>query len=396
MSVFRFKKFNVVNERSAMKVNTDGVLLGAVMTIRPSDRRLLDIGTGTGTIALMAAQRVMGIPDQVGDDGVKIEDDGVMVEDDRVMVGDDRVMVGDDGVMVEDDGVKVGDDGVMVEDSVPGGVVIDAIDIDEPSATEGIPDQVGDDGVKVEDDGMKIGDDGVMVEDDGVKVGDDGVKGIPDQVGDDRVKVGDDRVKVGDDRVKVEDDGVMVEDDVPGGVVIDAIDIDEPSAAEAAANFGNSPWAAALKAHLASLVDFAVGMHSQPGYDLIFSNPPYFDNALQAPEERRNAARHTSTGLSYREILDFASVHLTEQGRVALVLPADTERELTRHARMSGLHLYKITRIRTVPRKSPTRIIAEFSRQRTDSPEDIILTIQTEGQYTQEYLSLTKEFYLFA
>ena len=56
MSSFRFKRFDVVNERSAMKVNTDGVLLGASMTIRPSDRRLLDIGTGTGTIALMAAQ----------------------------------------------------------------------------------------------------------------------------------------------------------------------------------------------------------------------------------------------------------------------------------------------------------------------------------------------------
>ena len=41
-----------------MKVNTDGVLLGAAMTIRPDDRCLLDIGTGTGTIALMAAQRL--------------------------------------------------------------------------------------------------------------------------------------------------------------------------------------------------------------------------------------------------------------------------------------------------------------------------------------------------
>ena len=58
MGVFRFKKFEVVNERSAMKVNTDGVLLGAAMTIKPSDRHLLDIGTGTGTIALMAAQRL--------------------------------------------------------------------------------------------------------------------------------------------------------------------------------------------------------------------------------------------------------------------------------------------------------------------------------------------------
>ena len=58
MGVFKFKRFEVVNERSAMKVNTDGVLLGALMTILPTDRTLLDIGTGTGTIALMASQRL--------------------------------------------------------------------------------------------------------------------------------------------------------------------------------------------------------------------------------------------------------------------------------------------------------------------------------------------------
>lgn len=59
MASFRFKKFEVVQERSAMKVNTDGVLLGAWMNILPSDRTLLDIGTGSGVIALMAAQRVI-------------------------------------------------------------------------------------------------------------------------------------------------------------------------------------------------------------------------------------------------------------------------------------------------------------------------------------------------
>ena len=45
-----------------MKVNTDGVLLGALMTITGNERHLLDIGTGTGTIALMAAQRLSEIP----------------------------------------------------------------------------------------------------------------------------------------------------------------------------------------------------------------------------------------------------------------------------------------------------------------------------------------------
>ena len=55
-SVFKFKQFHVKNEISAMKVGTDGVLLGAWADIS-SSKNILDIGTGTGLIALMAAQR---------------------------------------------------------------------------------------------------------------------------------------------------------------------------------------------------------------------------------------------------------------------------------------------------------------------------------------------------
>ena len=233
-----------------MKVNTDGVLLGASMTLRSSDRFLLDIGTGTGTIALIATQRLA--------DSVKPE-------------------------------------------------------------------------------------------------------------------------------------AFMARQDV----WIDAIDIDEASAVEAAANFRNSPWSESLQAFHASL-DGYTAMARDREYDLIFSNPPYFEDSMNAPEERRNNARHTSTGLSYREILDFAADHLSAGGRVSLVLPAETENALCRHARMNGLHLFRIVRVRTVPRKAPSRIIAEFSRIRIDSPEDVVLTIQNEGKYTEEYLSLMHEFYLFA
>ena len=54
---FRFKRFSVSHQRSAMKVGTDGVLLGAWCGVRATDRYALDIGTGTGLIALMLAQR---------------------------------------------------------------------------------------------------------------------------------------------------------------------------------------------------------------------------------------------------------------------------------------------------------------------------------------------------
>jgi len=55
--MFRFKRFTICQDRCPMKVGTDGVLLGAWAGVRPADRRILDVGTGTGLIALMMAQR---------------------------------------------------------------------------------------------------------------------------------------------------------------------------------------------------------------------------------------------------------------------------------------------------------------------------------------------------
>ena len=304
MGTFCFKKFDVINERSAMRVNTDGVLLGAAMTITPHDRRLLDIGTGTGTIALMAAQRLLEIP---------------------VQTGNDVMAAGNDGSQVGNDWT--------------------------PNGSASLREQLERTLIRRADCNREQ-------------------QLLPEAVSE------------GNDN----------------DVMIDAIDIDEPSASEAAANFKNSPWADSLTAYNMSLDVFAEALSqlSERRYDLIFSNPPYFEDSLTAPDERKSTARHTSVGLSYRDIFEFATSRLSDNGRVSLVLPADQEAAVCRYARMSGLHLLRILRVRTVPRKAPSRMIVEFSRHRVDQPEDTVLTIQNEGQYTQEYLSLTKDFYLFA
>lgn len=245
MSTFRFKKFSVSNQRSAMKVNTDGVLLGAAVSLRGDERRILDVGTGTGCIALQTAQR-----------------------------------------------------------------------LDDLGAND---------------------------------------------------------------------------------FVITAIDIDLPSVEEAALNFGASPWKSHLTARHTALQELAEEAGGdEEAYELILSNPPYFDNSLQAPDQRRNAARHTEVGkaLSYKELMDFAGRRLSPDGRLALILPSDREADLLRYGRFCSLFPCRILRIRTVPRKAPCRIIAEFSRKKTEIPEEM-LTIQDEGAYTEEYRRLTEAFYLY-
>ena len=270
MSLFRFKQFSIKNEASAMKVNTDGVLLGTAVSLEGPVRHVLDVGTGTGTIALILAQRLQ----------------------------------------------------------------------------EAHPD---------------------------------------------------------------------------GAWQILGIDIDAPSAREAAENFAASPWSSHLRSEhlsLSALEKLIQSGASGPDpfpvpdvFDLIVSNPPYFESSLQIPDAREAAARHAATAdnafpdapLSFRTLLDFAQRYLSPAGRLALILPSDRETDLLRHARMRELYPERITSVKTVLRKPPSRIIAEFSPRRTaalpgaapslTAKKEIV--IREDNDFSAEYRQLVKDFYLW-
>ncbi|WP_368389495.1 tRNA1(Val) (adenine(37)-N6)-methyltransferase [Tannerella sp.] len=76
---FRFKQFTVWHDRCAMKVGTDGTLLGAWANVHDR-RRILDVGTGTGLIALMLAQRNL----EARIDGIDLDADACLQAQENV------------------------------------------------------------------------------------------------------------------------------------------------------------------------------------------------------------------------------------------------------------------------------------------------------------------------
>ena len=177
------------------------------------------------------------------------------------------------------------------------------------------------------------------------------------------------------------------------------IDIDPDAAAEAADNFASSEWAESLAAEKISLESLEVRLAgaASEAFDIIVSNPPYYDSSLTNPDGKKAVARHTDLpqgSLSYRNVMEFAAQHLSATGRLSVVLPSDQESAALRYARMCGLHLSHLLRVRTVERKQPKRFIATF----VTTPSECLpqmLTIMEKGKYTDEYISLVKDFYLF-
>ena len=94
---FQFKQFTIHQQRCAMKVGTDGTLLGAWARVPAASARILDIGTGTGLIALMMAQRfpeasVLGI--DIDSDAISQAQENVNASPfaNRIIIRDENVL----------------------------------------------------------------------------------------------------------------------------------------------------------------------------------------------------------------------------------------------------------------------------------------------------------------
>ena len=172
---------------------------------------------------------------------------------------------------------------------------------------------------------------------------------------------------------------------------IDAIDIDEGCILQAKQNIIQSPFAHRVCVQQYSFRDFVQQIDKK--YDLIISNPPYFQNALKPPSLSRSYARHTDT-LSFYEIISERVSLLTENGRIALILPHEFKKSILAHAATVNLFAHRITNVFPLFHKPAKRLLIEFGRQEVACVEDNLIIERGRHQYTDEFKALTVDFYL--
>jgi tRNA1Val (adenine37-N6)-methyltransferase len=175
--------------------------------------------------------------------------------------------------------------------------------------------------------------------------------------------------------------------------IIDAIDIDHDAIEEASLNFNHSPWGDRLTA---TECDFNI-MAEGKTYDLIVSNPPYFQNSLKNPDKGRQTARHTDT-LSFAELIKHSARLLIEDGQLALILPAEAENEIRQLAGAEGFFLTRVTRVYSKESKPARRVLMAFSRDNGITEhrytEDTFVLEDEKGGRSLPYQELCRDFYL--
>ncbi len=174
---------------------------------------------------------------------------------------------------------------------------------------------------------------------------------------------------------------------------IHGVELDENAFLQAGENVKRSPWADRITLFHNTFQQFA--RESTGTYDLVVSNPPYFRNSLKPPAKGRSLARHDDH-LSYESLLFYTSGILSDTGRLAVILPASGFSDFEQIARFQGLYPLRLTRVRPHPGKNYSRYLAEFSRDAKSNCVSNILTIKEKdnGNYTREYIELTRAYYL--
>ena len=170
-------------------------------------------------------------------------------------------------------------------------------------------------------------------------------------------------------------------------VKIDAVEIEEESFLEAKKNISDSPFHQQITVFKVDFLEFK----TDKCYDLIFSNPPFFENSFKTKILAKNLARHTDS-LPFENLILKAKELLSEKGVFYIILPYN---EWLIFLKLAELHKFSLSHYTEIFGKKDKlkRIIAGLSKISKECIRKELIIREENNNYTGEYIELTKEFH---
>ncbi len=178
---------------------------------------------------------------------------------------------------------------------------------------------------------------------------------------------------------------------------IHAVEIDESAYNQAVTNINESIFKDKISVHNASIQSFSSHFGVKGLrlclYDLIVSNPPFFQNHLKSETESRNNSLHTDT-LSFEDLLDSALRLLSPNGTFVVLLPSYESSIFEQLSISQELYLQKKLTIRHRKGAKILRIITTFGRIKKGIINEELIIKNPDESYTSDFQGLLKDYYL--
>jgi tRNA1Val (adenine37-N6)-methyltransferase len=168
---------------------------------------------------------------------------------------------------------------------------------------------------------------------------------------------------------------------------ITAIDIDYESSEEAIQNFSNSPWSSRVNGINCDFLNYSFDTK----FDLIVTNPPYFENGLLNNSKRKAATRHEDS-LPLLNLFEKSSSLLSDKGNFWLILPFETASKWKDVSKDFDLFCKEEVTIFGKP-NSPKRIVFCFSKEEVECIQKDLIIRNSDNTYTDQYKLLTFDFH---
>ena len=170
-----------------------------------------------------------------------------------------------------------------------------------------------------------------------------------------------------------------------------AIEIDKDAAAQAANNIDSSLWKDQVDILERDVKDFSF----PEKFDLIISNPPFYEKELRSDIDRKNIAHH-SENLTLKELLNIIKNNLNPDGNFFLLMPYKRNDEIKKLFNDLQVHISKMIFVRQSVKHDYFRIFIKgnLNTEEIETEFDEISIWNDKQQYTEEFVNLLKDYYL--